>query len=210
MRTSFFYCFCRTFSQWAARDYLYPRNHSNSLFNCHIIWVNKLHNTARCRVHSLQPVIGIHNDKTKIMSMNSGFQWVSLLIIFQSGHGLSVKSSLSGYAVLRSYDSDNCIVRPHLCPSGFTLVFYAKIYRSDRVNSPLLQFLWSELLLIFFTPLSRGLPFVCSVWYFPLIIKAKLQLQGLIWPLGCINNTTDNNTWQYSDHVAMNNSIEID
>ena len=55
-----------------------------------------------------------------------------------------------------------------------------------------------------------GLPFVCEVWYFSLMIEAKQQLQGLTWPLGCINNTTDNNTQQYSGHEATNNSVEID
>ena len=47
----------------------------------------------------------------------------------QDGHrsALHAAATEKQRAILAEYTSDNCVLRPHLCPDGFTLAFYTKI-----------------------------------------------------------------------------------
>ena len=56
---------------------------------------------------------------------------------FQDGYGSAIQATAaqSQYAVLASYTTDNCLLRPHLCPDGFTLALYTKVQAPDTVST---------------------------------------------------------------------------
>ena len=63
------------------------------------------------------------------MYRNSVIWFVHFLYSFQNGFGSAIQNTdgASGHAVLATFPADNCVLRPHLCPRGFTITFYTKL-----------------------------------------------------------------------------------
>ena len=101
-----------------------------------------------------------------MMNIKKSWLKISMVLIglmhLQDGHGLALHASATEtqWAILEEYTSDTCVLRPHLCPNGFTLAFYTKIRPPTGVTtkptvkeSGLLQ---SFCLLFRFSFLERG------------------------------------------------------
>ena len=46
---------------------------------------------------------------------------------YDHGSALHASATEKQWAILAEYTSDTCVLRPHLCPNGFTLAFYTKM-----------------------------------------------------------------------------------
>ena len=66
---------------------------------------------------------------------------ISILLInflhHQKDHGSALHASATEkqWDILAEYTSGNCVLRPHLCPNGFTLAFYTKIRPITEVTN---------------------------------------------------------------------------